>query len=78
MAHQATPPPPDSGKARQEQAPIADKRAKFARKGPQTADDRARARAFVAGKIDMIRADRNMNETEKAAAIADLERRARE
>jgi len=76
------PPAPPRGAKREEtrvkQAPIADKRAEFARKGPQTAEERARARQFIAGKIDMVRSDRSMSEAEKATAIADLERRSRE
>jgi len=55
--------------------PIADKRDEFARKTPQTEEDRARARAFIDGKIEMIRRDPHMTEAEKAAAIADLEAR---
>ena len=72
------PPAPPRGEKREETRPIADKRAEFARKGPQTADERERARQFIAGKIDMVRSDRSMSEAEKAAAIADLERRSRE
>jgi hypothetical protein len=34
-----------------------------------------RARAFIGGKIEMIRRDPRMTEAEKAAAIADLEAR---
>ena len=55
--------------------PIADKRDAFARKTPQTEEDRASARAFIDGKIEMIRRDPHMTETQKAAAIADLEAR---
>jgi hypothetical protein len=54
-------------------APIVDMRDAFARKGPQTEEDRARAQAFIDGKIEMIRRDPFMTETQKAAAIADLE-----
>jgi hypothetical protein len=56
-------------------APIADMRDAFARKTPQTAEDRARARAFIEGKIEMIRRDPHMTPAEKAAAIADLQSR---
>jgi hypothetical protein len=45
----------------------------FARKTPQTAEDEARARAFIDGKIEMVRGDPNLTEAEKAAAIAELE-----
>jgi hypothetical protein len=83
MSDRPTPPPApprnnSPGRAREKQAPVADKRAEFARKVPQTAEEGARTNAFIAGKMDMIRADRNMSEAEKAAAIADLERRLRE
>jgi hypothetical protein len=79
MSGRPTPPPippveESSAKARSKPGPIADLRAQFARKTPQTPEDRARARAFIAGKIDMIRADTTMSEGEKAAAIAELER----
>jgi hypothetical protein len=47
-------------------------REQFSRKTPQTPQDEARARAFIDGKIDMIRRDPNMTEAEKAAAIEDL------
>lgn len=61
------------GKASRE--PIADMRDAFARKTPQTEEDRASARAFIAGKAEMIRRDPRMAEEQKAAAIADLEAR---
>jgi len=38
-------------------APIADERDAFARKTPQTEEDRTQARAFIDGKIEMIRRD---------------------
>jgi hypothetical protein len=47
----------------------------FARKTPQTEEDRTQARAFIDGKIEMIRRDPHMTEAEKAAAIADLRSR---
>jgi hypothetical protein len=47
----------------------------FARKAPQTEEDRAQARAFIDGKIEMIRRDPSMTEAEKAAAIAELQAR---
>lgn len=53
-------------------APIVDMRDAFARKGPQTGDDRARSRAFVEGKIEMICRDPRLTDEQKAAAIADL------
>ena len=56
-------------------SPIVDLRDVFARKTPQTEQDRAQARAFIDGKIEMIRRDPCMTDAEKAAAIADLEAR---
>jgi hypothetical protein len=53
-------------------SPIIDMRDAFARKTPQTAEDRARARAFIDAKIEMIRHDPYMSDAEKATAIADL------
>ena len=56
-------------------ASIFDMRDVFARKTPQTEADRAQARAFIDGKIEMIRRDPHMTDAEKTAAIADLEAR---
>jgi hypothetical protein len=56
-------------------SPIVDMRGVFGRKTPQTEQDRARAQAFIDGKIEMIRHDPHMTDAEKAAAIADLEAR---
>ena len=73
------PPQPSRGAEQQAQAgktkevPIADVREQFNRKVPQTAEDRARSRAFIAGKIDMIRRDPNLTDAEKAAAISEFE-----
>jgi len=71
------PPPParierPAASAPRGQAPIADMREQFSRKTPQTPQDEALARAFIDGKIDMIRRDPKMTEAEKAAAIEDL------
>ena len=66
-------PPREETTSRSKTGPIADMRAQFARKTPQSLEDRARARAFIAGKIDMVRADASMSSAEKAAAIAELE-----
>ena len=55
--------------------PIVDMRDAFARKAPQKEEERAQARAFIDGKIEMIRRDPYMTDVEKAAAIADLEAR---
>jgi hypothetical protein len=56
-------------------SPIVDMRDVFARKRPQTEQDRAHARAFIDGKIEMIRRDPYMTDAEKASAIADLKAR---
>ncbi len=55
--------------------PIVDMRDAFARKTPQTDKDRAQSRAFIDGKIEMIRRDPQMTEKQKAAAIEDLKSR---
>jgi hypothetical protein len=75
-----TPPPPPAIQqaipgAKRGNAPIADVREQFERKSPTAPDDEALARAFIGGKIEMIRRDPRMTEAEKAAAIADLEAR---
>jgi hypothetical protein len=73
-----TPPPPPPGieqpapSTRSTDAPIMDVREQFARKTPQTPEDEARTREFIAGKIEMIRTDRTMSDADKAAAIAQL------
>ncbi|MEA2663883.1 MAG: hypothetical protein QOI11_827 [Candidatus Eremiobacteraeota bacterium] len=74
-----TDPPPSPPivhtEAKSYDAPIADMRDAFARSTPQTDEDRARARAFIDGKIEMIRRDPYLTDAEKTAAIADLEAR---
>jgi hypothetical protein len=79
MAIDKTPPPPPPVNVEQHAKPssarIADKRKAFARKTPQTEQDRVAARAFIDGKIEMIRRDPNLTEAQKAEAIADLEAR---
>jgi hypothetical protein len=59
--------------AARKEAPIVDVRKQFERTAPQTAEDRARARAFIAGKIEMLRGDPNLTDPEKAAAVSELE-----
>jgi hypothetical protein len=61
--------------ARRGTAPVADVRRQFERKSAPTPEDEARTRAFIDGKIEMIRRDPRMTEAEKAAAIADFEAR---
>jgi hypothetical protein len=48
-------------------------RKQFERKTPQTAEERARGRAFIDGKIEMVRRDPKLTDSEKAAAISELE-----
>jgi hypothetical protein len=75
MVDKAPPPPPvieqPAQAAARKEAPIADVRKQFERTTPQTAEDRARA--FIAGKIEMVRRDPKLTDAEKAAAIAQLE-----
>jgi hypothetical protein len=54
-------------------APIVDMREQFARKTPQSPQDEERARAFIDGKIEMIRRNPNMSSAEKDQAIRELE-----
>jgi hypothetical protein len=72
-----TPPQPPPGieqpSSPRTQAPVADMREQFARKTPQTAEDKARAQSFIDGKIEMIRRDPNLSDAEKSAAIKELE-----
>ena len=56
-------------------SPIVDMRDVFACKTPRTEQDRAQARAFIDGKIEMIRRDPYMTDAEKATAIAGLKAR---
>jgi len=72
-----TPPPPPaieraSRASHRNEAPIADVRNRFDRKTPQTAEDLARARSFIDGKIELVRRDRTLSDAQKAAAISDL------
>jgi hypothetical protein len=77
MIDKAPPPPPAIEQTSQappkRQAPIVDMREQLDRKTPQSAEDRARARAFIDGKIEMVRRDSHMTDAEKAAAISELE-----
>jgi hypothetical protein len=56
-------------------APIADMRKEFERLTAGTPRDPAAERAFIDGKIEIIRKDANMSDAEKAAAIDELMRR---
>jgi hypothetical protein len=53
--------------------PIVDMREHFARKTPQSAEDEERTRAFIDGRIEMIRRDPHMSPAEKSQAIRELE-----
>lgn len=79
MSNKAPTPPPSNWKSgatsQGGEANIADMRDTFARKTPLTAEELARALAFIDGKIEMVRSDPHMKDEEKAAAIADLESR---
>jgi hypothetical protein len=70
-----TPPPPkvEQSQTATPDAPIVDMRDKFARKTSPTPDDAERTRAFIDGKIEMIRRDPNMSQTDKDRAIQELE-----
>ena len=50
--------------------PIVDMRGAFARTTPPTEEDRAQARAFIDGKIAVIRRDPYMTDAQKAAATS--------
>ena len=56
----------------EENPEIADVRDRFRRVSEDAAADEESARAFVEGKIEMIRTDPNMSEDEKKAAIAEI------
>jgi hypothetical protein len=77
MIDKAPPPQPaieqPAQAAVRKEAPIVDMRKQFERKTPQTAEDRARTRAFIDGKIEMVRLDPNLTDAEKAAEISNLE-----
>lgn len=75
MPVQAPPPPIEQAAPAKPgaEAPIMDMRDQFKRTTPQSAEDKARTKEFIDGKIEMIRRDPAMNDAEKAAAIAELE-----
>jgi hypothetical protein len=53
---------------------IADMRAEFERLSRQTPRDPAAERAFIQGKIEMIRGDSHLSAKQKEDAIAELQR----
>jgi hypothetical protein len=61
---------PDGGKAA-----VADMREEFARMSARSVRDPAAERAFIEGKIEMLRTDPTMSEAEKAAAREQFEQR---
>jgi len=65
--------PPQPPHAGRKDAPIADMRDAFARTTPQTEQDQAAARAFIQGKIEMVRTDPSLTDAQKAEDIAALE-----
>ena len=76
MIDKAPPPPPvieqPAKPGQRTKVPIVDMREQFKRRTAQTTADRARARAFIEGKIEMVRRDPNLTNAEKAAAISEL------
>jgi len=69
----AGPDPPPPAESRPAGGEIVDMRAAFERTTPQTDEERAQARAFIAGKIELVRGDPQLTEEQKRAAIAELE-----
>jgi hypothetical protein len=65
--------PPQPPSHKRKDTSIVDMRDAFARSTPQTEQDQADARAFIQGKIEMIRTDPSLTNAEKAEAIAGLE-----
>jgi len=72
MADKERPPPPAFG-SHSESSDSADMREKFARRAVETPEDKVLTSAFIDGKIEMIRSDPNLADSEKAVAIAELE-----
>ena len=66
-------PPSVDSLGRTPSSSIADVRDLFARKTPPTERDRTEAKAFIDGKIEMIRRDQQMTEAQKAESIAGLQ-----
>jgi hypothetical protein len=59
------PPPPDGGD-------ISDRRAAFARETRKSGRDEEAERAFIEGKMAMVRSDPNLTDEEKRRALAEL------
>jgi hypothetical protein len=77
MKSNKRPPKPQSYPSRPESSrgnqPIQDVREQFARKTTQTEEELQTSRAFVEGKIEMVRSDPRLTEAEKTAAITVLQ-----
>ena len=67
---QDAPPPDETGSAGPPE--VSDMREHFARVTKETPRDPEAERAFIEGKIEMIRSDPNLSEDDKAAAIEEL------
>ena len=66
---------PEASASQGAETNIVDMREAFRRKDPPSAEELAAAKAFIDGKIEMVRRDPHLSEAEKAVAIADLEAR---
>jgi hypothetical protein len=64
------PPAPGGGK-------IADRRAEFERLSRQSPRDEEAERAFIEGKMEMVRTDPNLSKEEKQRALEELKRKMR-
>jgi hypothetical protein len=64
------PPAPGGGK-------IADRRAEFERLSRQSPRDEEAERAFIEGKMEMVRTDPNLSKEEKQRALEELKRKLR-
>ena len=64
------PPSPGGGK-------IADRRAEFERLSRQSPRDEEAERAFIEGKMEMVRTDPNLTKEEKQRALEELKRKLR-
>lgn len=62
------PPPPDGGE-------IADRRKAFERLTRESGRDEAAERAFIEGKMAMVRSDPNLTDEEKQQALDELRRK---
>jgi hypothetical protein len=63
-----SPPPPDG-------RPIADRRRAFKRRTRAAGRDEQAERAFIEGKMAMVRSDPRLTDAEKARALEELQRK---